>query len=308
MDIKLLQDFLSLARTKNFSRSADERNVTQPAFSRRIKQLEIWVGTDLVDRRTYPTSLTRAGKLFRESAEESLRILLAARDDLRNEKRLGRDTISFSAQHTISLWFFPKWLREIETRYGTIRTSLHADNMHNCIQSLVEGSSDFLICYHHSFTPLMLDPEAHPHKVLGKDSMVPVSAPNSAGEPLHTFPGTKQDPTKYLSYSSEVYFGDALNSVLKNVSKNMVLEKVYENAMAESLKVMAIEGHGLAWLPESCIEEALSTGRLIRLANEETDIELELRIYRSANGNRPEIDHFWNMVVESPQPELTEQR
>ena len=44
METKWLEDFLSLARTMNFSRSADERFVTQPAFSRRIKALEVWAG------------------------------------------------------------------------------------------------------------------------------------------------------------------------------------------------------------------------------------------------------------------------
>ncbi|HEY5789464.1 MAG TPA: LysR family transcriptional regulator, partial [Gammaproteobacteria bacterium] len=40
MEFKLLEDFVCLARTGNFSRAAEERNVTQPAFSRRIRQLE----------------------------------------------------------------------------------------------------------------------------------------------------------------------------------------------------------------------------------------------------------------------------
>ena len=68
MDIKWLEDFLSLAQTRNFSRSAQERNVTQSALSRRIRALEAWVGADLVDRSTYPLVLTPAGKLFSNAA------------------------------------------------------------------------------------------------------------------------------------------------------------------------------------------------------------------------------------------------
>lgn len=60
MSFKLIEDFLSLAKSKNFSRAAEERNVTQPAFSRRIQQLETWIGVPLVDRSTYPTKLTQA--------------------------------------------------------------------------------------------------------------------------------------------------------------------------------------------------------------------------------------------------------
>ena len=58
MDTKWLEDFVSLAQTRSFSRSAQLRHVTQPAFSRRIQALEAWAGVDLVDRSIYPTRLT----------------------------------------------------------------------------------------------------------------------------------------------------------------------------------------------------------------------------------------------------------
>ena len=41
MELKWLEDFVSLANTSSFSKSAKQRNVTQPAFSRRIRALEI---------------------------------------------------------------------------------------------------------------------------------------------------------------------------------------------------------------------------------------------------------------------------
>lgn len=45
MDLGLLEDFLELARELNFSRAAEKRNTTQPAFSRRIRALEEAVET-----------------------------------------------------------------------------------------------------------------------------------------------------------------------------------------------------------------------------------------------------------------------
>ncbi len=54
METKWLEDFVSLAETRSFSRSAQLRHVTQPAFSRRIQALEAWAGIDLVDRSSYP--------------------------------------------------------------------------------------------------------------------------------------------------------------------------------------------------------------------------------------------------------------
>ena len=68
METKWLEDFVSLAETRSFSRSAQLRHVTQPAFSRRIQALEAWAGIDLVDRSSYPTRLTKAGETLREQA------------------------------------------------------------------------------------------------------------------------------------------------------------------------------------------------------------------------------------------------
>ena len=82
VEIKWLEDFLALASTLNFSKAADERHVTQSAFSRRIRQLEAWLGATLVDRATYPSRLTEAGAKFVPVAQETLKQLYQARRNL----------------------------------------------------------------------------------------------------------------------------------------------------------------------------------------------------------------------------------
>src|SRR6266404_5853308 len=82
MELKWLEDFLSLAETRNFSRSAELRFTTQPAFSRRIKALEDWVGAILIDRSAQPVGLTGAGANFRSLAEEVVRQLYQGREEI----------------------------------------------------------------------------------------------------------------------------------------------------------------------------------------------------------------------------------
>ena len=114
MDLKWLEDFVSLAETRSFSRSAEERHVTQPAFSRRIQALEMWLGAPLIDRTTYPTTLTESGRRFRETAEEIIQLLGTARADLTAESRTRRRSVSMAALHTLALTFFPRWFGKIE--------------------------------------------------------------------------------------------------------------------------------------------------------------------------------------------------
>ncbi|NKX17073.1 LysR family transcriptional regulator [Ochrobactrum pseudogrignonense] len=64
MDIDLFEDFIILADELNFSAAAARRNVTQPAFSRRIQMLEQWIGAPLLSRTSRSVTLTQAGRVF----------------------------------------------------------------------------------------------------------------------------------------------------------------------------------------------------------------------------------------------------
>ena len=92
MDTRWLEDFISLAETRSFSKSATQRHVSQPAFSRRIRSLETWLGTDLIDRTSYPTKLTPAGEVFYEQALEMLAQINTARELMRD--RRGAEPVS----------------------------------------------------------------------------------------------------------------------------------------------------------------------------------------------------------------------
>jgi DNA-binding transcriptional LysR family regulator len=176
MELKWLEDFASVARTGSFSRSVDERHVTQSAFSRRIQALETWLGVALIDRSTYPTTLTAAGREFRETAEEAVRMLHGNRAALQASARPSKQTVAVAALHTLALTFFPRWLRQIEAHTGPLGSRLLPDDFHNCIQAVAEGGYDFLLTFHHPSVPILLDPEQFPHRIVGADSLVAVSS------------------------------------------------------------------------------------------------------------------------------------
>ena len=88
MELIWLEDYLALAETLNFSRAAEARHVTQPAFSRRIRALESWVGAALFSRTTHGVALTPAGEHFHNQAEVLTRAL----------HQLRRDTLEVSGR------------------------------------------------------------------------------------------------------------------------------------------------------------------------------------------------------------------
>jgi len=157
METKWLEDFVSLAETRSFSRSAQLRHVTQPAFSRRIQALEAWAGTDLVDRSSYPTRLTPAGRTLYDQSLETLQALHSTRAALRAHGSSSQDMIEFAVPHTLAFTFFPEWVSRMRERFGPFKSRLIALNVHDAVMRLVEGSCDLLVTYHHESQPFQLD-------------------------------------------------------------------------------------------------------------------------------------------------------
>jgi LysR family transcriptional regulator, hypochlorite-specific transcription factor HypT len=284
VDTKWLEDFVSLAETRSFSRSAQLRHVTQPAFSRRIQALEAWAGLDLVDRSIYPTRLTPAGETFHAQALEILGALQTTRNLMRSHQAGGADMIDFAVPHTLAFAFFPHWLLQLKRRFPALKSRLIALNVHDAVVRLTEGHCDLLIAYHHDSQPLQLASERYEMLCLGQETLAPYSRADSESRPLYRLPGTASAPLPFLSYASGAYMARLVEQIVKQAPQPPQLEPVYETDMAESLKAMALEGHGLAFLPASSVRKDVRARRLAS-AGDGWELTMEVRIYRE----RPEV-------------------
>lgn len=284
METKWLEDFVSLAETRSFSRSAQLRHVTQPAFSRRIQALEAWAGTDLVDRSSYPTRLTPAGKTLYDQALEMLQGLHNTRAMLRAHTSSGKDVVAFAVPHTLAFTFFPAWVSQLHAQFGPFKSRLIALNVHDAVMRLVEGGCDLLIAYHHPSQPIQLDAERYEMVSLGQEALAPYAKPDAQGQPLYRLPGAAQTPLPYLGYAAGAYLGHLTDLILKQSGIPIHLDRVYETDMAEGLKAMALEGHGVAFLPSSAVRKELAAGKLVSAApaelREPLQMVMDVRAYR----------------------------
>ncbi|MES2696479.1 MAG: LysR family transcriptional regulator, partial [Verrucomicrobiota bacterium] len=72
-----------MARTRNFSRAAEQCHVAQPSLSQQIMKLEAELEEKLFERTKREVSLTPAGVLFREHAERVVEALEQAKESVR---------------------------------------------------------------------------------------------------------------------------------------------------------------------------------------------------------------------------------
>ncbi|MGE5621543.1 MAG: LysR family transcriptional regulator [Bacillota bacterium] len=303
METKWLEDFISLAETRSFSRSAELRHVTQPAFSRRIQSLEAWLGADLIDRTSYPTRLTPAGEVFYEQAMEMLGQINNARALLRGKRPTAQTTVDFAVPHTLSLTYMPKWMTELASGFGALHTRLIALNVHDAVMTMVDGGCDLLLCYHHPRQPVQLDAGRYDMLILGREALRAYARCDKSGNPQFLLPGSAKSPLPFLSYTSNAYLGRMVDLILSDARKALYLEKRYETDMAEGLKMMALEGHGVAFLPESAVTRELRQRQLARAdgGQAEWEVEMEIRLYRehptAQRPGKPIVSRLWDYLI-----------
>ncbi len=297
MDTRWLEDFLSLSETKNFSRSARERNITQPAFSRRIRMLENWAGGQLIDRSTYPTKLTQAGENFLDGVTPVLHELHRLRDEVHNDMANQTSMVVIAAGHSLSFRILPKWLHAI-TSSEQPKIRIRTDSQHDCLQDLIDGNCDFFLSYAHKNQPVLPVSSRYPFLVLGTKSLVPLSAPDADGNPLHSLPGSADAPISYLAYSLECYLGTVVSSALSKIQQPHHLNACYIDTIVDSLQALAVEGLGLAWLPETSTENDLAQNKLIRAGGKEWDLPLEIRLYRAHSRRSDAAERVWFDTVD----------
>jgi len=127
MELHQLRYFLAVARTKNFSRAAEQCHVAQPSLSQQIMKLEDELGERLFERTKREVSLTPAGDLLRVHAERVLQEVELARDGVREFRGLVRGRVVLGVLPTVAPYFLPQRLRAFSSRFPAVEVVVHED-------------------------------------------------------------------------------------------------------------------------------------------------------------------------------------
>ncbi|MGR5063958.1 LysR family transcriptional regulator [Photobacterium sp. DNB22_13_2] len=291
MDFKWLEDFMSLRELGNFGAAAKARHVTQSAFSRRIQALELWVGTPLFDRTSYPITLTENGEKFVPYVENLLDQIKVTKEDFAQVSLKTDNTVRIVSLHSFAVNLLPTLFRQGSAYFHDLNLAINpsVQGIDNHFQALLDGSSDILFAYNtQGMRPSFLIEDKVEKLLVSQEEIIPVIAPalleqHSVGQ---DYP--------YLAYSEHTFL---YNVVAPLVEKNQCpLNQVFETTLTESLIKMAVNGYGVAWAPRHAIESELSEGQLVRAFSEisELMITLDIVCYRSKDATRKSITQFWH--------------
>lgn len=309
MELRWLDDFCALARTRHFSRAADERHVSQPTFSRRIKLLEEEVGVQLIDRNCLPLQLTAAGEVFLRSCEQVSTQLRQTKSECIAIDQQQKAQIKLATSQSLLLSFLPTWRQELQKALAGedhLTIDLAACNWlgNEYSQALLQGKCDLLLIYWHA--DMLLDAELSEQEVeyvtLGHDVLLPMSAGGANGTILFTLKakaaGSQQSYIPYIAYHPQTLLAQVIASQVEPDFPSQLVA-VNENSQAVNSKALIQQGFGLGWVPQSLAQTELDQGLLHISGDQAWHIDLQIRVYRRRNNANIKLAHLWQSLQAS---------
>ena len=143
MDLRLLEYFLAVARIGNITRAAEQLHVTQPTISRQLTELEEMLGTTLLIRGKRQVTLTDAGVLFQQRAEEMLNLMEKTRRDLLDQKDLVGGVVALGCVESCVSRMLPEVLGAFSGLYPKVQYELYSADGDDIREKLDRGELDF---------------------------------------------------------------------------------------------------------------------------------------------------------------------
>lgn len=142
--LRQLEAFTTVARHLSFTRAAEELNLSQPAVSMQIKQLEGQMGQALFEHMGKKIYLTEAGRDVRQYARSILQQVDDMGAALASLKGLDSGSLSISVA-TTAHYFAPKLLSIFYKRYPNVNIKLDVTNRKSLVNQLENNAVDMVV-------------------------------------------------------------------------------------------------------------------------------------------------------------------
>jgi LysR family transcriptional regulator, hydrogen peroxide-inducible genes activator len=242
MEMHQIRYFLAVAGTLNFTKAAEQCNVTQPALSRAIQQLEAEVGGLLLRRERTLTHLTDLGRLMRPYLEQILRQAEEAKQQAKGFLTLDRAELRLGVLNSIGPLNFTSFLGGFHHRHPGIRLVITEGSPQRLIELLQQGELEVAIMAQPVSYPERFDAEA----LYSERFMVAFPPGHQFAKVAGIRPADMhgQAYVRRLSCEYRAYIADRLSSNGAQIEVN------YQSEREDWVQTMIIAGLGVTSMPE----------------------------------------------------------
>ncbi len=247
MEMQQVRYFVALARTLNFTRAAEQCNVSQPALTRAIQQLEHELGGPLFHRERGNTHLSELGRMmlpYLQTVEESCR---AARDRARAVKKLERATLTIGTMCTIGPQLISDLLIRFQAQHPHVEVQVVDAGAPNMVEKLEKGDLEVAVVG----VPGELPDTLHQLPIF-EERFVIVLPPNHRLVAHNPVCAKELDKEPYVSRSNCEVF-EPVRAELHG--RGIVMRQVFSSPRDDWVQGMIRAGLGLGFFPEFSVSD-----------------------------------------------------
>jgi DNA-binding transcriptional LysR family regulator len=277
VNLNHLRVFASVAEHGSLTRAARELEVSQPAVSKQLGDLEEDLGTQLVDRLPRGVRLTEAGEVLFTHAQRILQAERAAQQDLRDLRGLGRGKLAVGASTTVGSYLVPSLMGELHRQHPGVQLDLTIENTAAVQSAVLENRCDV------GLIEGFVASDALAVETLIADEMIGIAAP--------TDPTVLQVPLRAAALRDLPLLmreqGSGSREVVEAAlrKRDVVVKPVMSLGSTEAIKSAVIHGLGVAIVSRLTVEHELQTKRLVELSFSDLHIRRDLYLV-SLRGKR----------------------
>lgn len=256
-----LQVFSTVARLLSFTKAAEALHMTQPAVTFQIRQLEDYFNTRLFDRTHNRISLTTAGHLVKNYADQ----IISLYSEMDNEvRKLTGDVLGplvLGASTTIGEYVIPSILGQYQNKFPDVAVRLHVANTEGVLHMVESNEIDIGIVEGPVSNKNLVS------RVCWNDELVIVTPPGHAL--VSAGPVNVEEVVKYPFISREEGSGtrEVILEYLQSAGLDMSdLNLTMEFGSPESIKSAVSAGLGISILSIATLDKELELGRLAKVS------------------------------------------
>jgi len=277
MDMQWLDDVLVLLEERNMTRAAARQNITQPAFSRRIRSFEDWLGVDVLERKVNRIEVSQA----LATNEGEIRALVARLKELRTKiahHDPAASVVAIAAPHALVFSTFPHMALQARAAFPGLRFRMRAGNLNDCASLFLRGDTSMLLCYEAQGVGPIPFGAGVLRELWGQDYLIPVVG----GVLRYSVKGNREIPenTPAIVYPENSYFGEVLSKNARVFgTAGYSVNPICQTAFSSGAREMVLKGLGVGWVPFSMAHREIESGELISLSNQYGQEPLNVVIY-----------------------------
>lgn len=258
MNLHHLRLFAAVVEHRGFTKAAGTLNLSQPAISKSLGELERHLGLTLLDRSGRSLKLTDAGRTLYDRARELFGVERMAEQELRELRGLKRGVLRIAASTTIATYMLPSFLGRFHLRHPRVRIQAASANTRTVVRMLLESRVD---------VALVEGPVSHPRVELHpwrEDELVVIAPPD------HHLLSKNDVDVAMLSRESflvrELGSGTRVVSARALALHGVRLTNTMRVGGTEAIKQGVAAGLGLAIVSRAAAADQLALGKISILA------------------------------------------